>query len=291
MFFSVTSVTSVAQSLDVLVGLFMQIIDFHTHIFPDKIAKQALAALAEDSGEYQPRTDGTLNGLLASMDLAGIALSVVANIATKPAQMLPIFEFSRHIAGPRITPLLSVHPESSMADVNTLFLRAAETGIRGIKLHPMYQGFFIDDRKMYPLYQLIEHFGFFVVFHTGFDIAFPGNTQADVERVAKIANQFPDLTIVATHVGGWRQWERAGILAPHGNIYTETSMTLSEMDDAAFLKALSMFDEDRVLFGSDSPWTDQNEMKERTMRLRLPARKLEKLMALNALELLGSTNP
>ena len=267
----------------------MNIIDFHTHIFPDKIAKQALATLAEDSGEYLPRTDGTLSGLLTSMDAAGIGMSVVANIATKPAQMQPIADFCGHLTGPRIVPLISVHPGNAMHEVNALFTQAADRGIKGVKLHPMYQGFFIDDRKMYPLYQLIEHFGFFVVFHTGYDIAFPGNTQADVERVAVIAREFKDLTIVATHVGGWRQWDRANILGAFGNIYTETSMTLSELDDAAFVKALSAFDEDRVLFGSDSPWTDQKEMVDRTLRLGLPEQRLEKLMGLNAAALLGCT--
>ena len=265
----------------------MNIIDFHTHIFPDKIARQALASLAEDSGEYIPRTDGTLKGLLASMNHAGISASVVANIATRPAQMLPIFDFSRHIAGSRVTPLISVHPGNSMAEVNTIFLQAAAAGIRGVKLHPMYQEFFIDDRKMYPLYQLIEHFGFFVVFHTGYDIAFPGNTQADVERVVTIANEFRDLTIVTTHVGGWRQWERAAVLGKCKNIYTETSMTITEMGDEEFVRLMSAFGEDRVLFGSDSPWTDQKEMVERMLRLDLSERRLEKMLELNAREILG----
>jgi uncharacterized protein len=269
----------------------MHIIDFHTHIFPDKIAKQALATLAEDSGEYLPQTDGTLNGLLASMDHAGIGTSVVANIATRPSQMLPIFDFCRHIAGRRIAPLISVHPGNRMDEVNALFLQAADSGIKGVKLHPMYQGFFIDDRTMYPLYQLIEHFGFFVVFHTGYDIAFPGNTQADVERIRTIAKEFRDLLIVTTHVGGWRQWDRAGILGACGNVYTETSMTLTEMTDEAFVRTLSKFDEDRVLFGSDSPWTDQKEMLDRTLRLRLPESRREKMLYRNAAALLGTGGP
>lgn len=264
----------------------MNIIDFHTHIFPDKIARQAVERLAEESGEYRPKTDGTLKGLLASMDAAGIGASVVANIATKPAQMLPIFDFCRHIAGPRIHPLISVHPANAMNDVNALFLQAAETGIRGVKLHPMYQDFFIDDRAMYPLYQLIEHFGFFVVFHTGFDIAFPGNTQADVERIRTIAEEFRELTIVATHVGGWRQWDRAEILGKYRNVYTETSMTLTEMGDGEFVKVLSRFDEDRVLFGSDSPWTDQPDMVDRTKQLRISDSRKEKMLSLNAQALL-----
>jgi uncharacterized protein len=266
---------------------FMNCIDFHTHIFPDKIAKQAVAALAEESGEYIPRTDGTLKGLLASMDHAGISASVVANIATKPSQMLPIFEFCRHIAGERIVPLISVHPDNTMNEIGMLFARAAEAGIKGVKLHPMYQGFAIDDRKMYPIYQLIEHFGFFVVFHTGYDMAFPDNTQADVERVETIAGQFTDLTIVATHVGGWRQWDRCRGLGKCGNVYTETSITMTEIDDDQFIKALSQFDEDRVLFGSDSPWSDQKEMVERTLCLRIPDSRKEKMLFLNARALLG----
>jgi len=266
----------------------MNCIDFHTHIFPDKIAKRAVAALAEESGDYVPRTDGTLKGLLASMDEAGIALSVVANIATRPSQMLPIFEFCRHIAGERIVPLISVHPDNSMNEIGVLFARAAEAGIKGVKLHPMYQGFAIDDRKMYPVYQLIEHYGFFVVLHTGFDMAFPGNTQGDVERVKTIADQFRDLTIVATHVGGWRQWDRSGILGKCENIYTETSITLTEINDDQFINALSAFDEDRVLFGSDSPWSDQKEMLDRTQGLRISDGRKEKLLFLNARSLLGS---
>jgi hypothetical protein len=265
----------------------MNCIDFHTHIFPDRIAKQAVAALAEESGEYVPRTDGTLKGLLASMDHAGISVSVVANIATKPSQTLPIFEFCGHIAGERIVPLISVHPDNSMDEVGMLFARAAEAGIKGVKLHPMYQGFAIDDRKMYPLYQLIEHYGFFVVFHTGYDMAFPGNDQADVERVKTIAGQFKDLTIVATHVGGWRQWDRACCLGKCGNVYTETSITMTEIDDNRFIEVVSRFDEDRVLFGSDSPWSDQKEMLERTLRLRIPDSRKEKMLFLNARALLG----
>jgi hypothetical protein len=71
------------------------------------------------------------------------------------------------------------------------------------------------------------------------------------------------------------------------NVYTETSITMTEIDDDQFIKALSQFDEDRVLFGSDSPWTDQKEMLDRTLRLRIPDRRKEKLLYLNARALLA----
>src|SRR5512145_87661 len=109
--------------------------DFHTHIFPDKIAKQAVEKLAGESGEYQPVTDGTLRGLLASMDRAGINRSVVANIATRPAQALPILEFCKHIQSERIHPLVSLHPGNSRDEIESVLSQAAGLGIRGVKLH------------------------------------------------------------------------------------------------------------------------------------------------------------
>lgn len=265
----------------------MNYIDFHTHIFPDKIAKPAMDALAAESGDYRPRTDGTLRGLLDSMKGAGISASLVANIATKPSQMMPILNFCREIRSEAIHPLISFHPSNDTYDVEDMFGEAQREGLRGVKLHPMYQGFFIDDKYMYGFYELMASFGFYVMFHTGFDMAFPGNTQADVERVKRVAEWFKDLTIVCTHVGGWKQWDRISCLSRCKNVYTETSMTLTEIGDDEFVKALSHFDEDRILFGSDSPWTDQKEMLERTLRLKIPDLLKEKMMYQNAEKLLG----
>ena len=140
---------------------------------------------------------------------------------------------------------------------------------------------------MYGFYELMASFGFYVIFHTGYDIAFPKNEQADVERIKKIADWFKDLTIVCTHVGGWKQWDRIECLRGCRNVYTETSMTLSEMGDEEFIKLISKFDEDKVLFGSDSPWTDQKEMLERTLNLKISDQRKEKMMYGNAAKLLG----
>jgi len=265
----------------------MKYFDFHTHVFPDKIAKPAMDALAAESGNYQPHTDGTLRGLQDSMKRAGISASLVANIATKPAQLFPILEFCKEIKSDSIYPLVSFHPGNDPDDVEDMLGQAQRSGIRGVKFHPMYQRFFIDNKHMYGFYELLASFGFYVIFHTGFDLAFPENTQADVERVKKVADWFKDLTIVCTHVGGWKQWDRIQCLSGCENVYTETSMTLSEVSDERFIELLSVFSEDRVLFGSDSPWTDQKEMLERTLRLNISDRRKEKLVWKNAVRLLG----
>lgn len=262
-------------------------IDFHTHIFPDEIAERALKALSEHSGPYRPCTDGTLKGLLNSMDRAGITLSVVASIATKPTQLWPIFEFSKKIKSERIYPLVSFHPENSLEEVRQLLDRAQQNGLKGVKLHPMYQGFSIDENRMYPYYELLLSMGFFVVFHTGYDIAFPGNLQASIDRVASIASEFPELQIVTTHMGGWRQWDRLELLTPFENVYTEVSMTITETGRERFTELLTNFPEDRLFFGTDSPWTDQTEMISVLVNLAIPETLKNAILYKNATQFLS----
>lgn len=43
------------------------VIDFHTHIFPEAIAAKTISALGDLAG-VKAATDGTLQGLLASME-------------------------------------------------------------------------------------------------------------------------------------------------------------------------------------------------------------------------------
>lgn len=267
----------------------MKTIDFHTHIFPDKIAKQAMDALAAQSGDYRPHTDGTLRGLLDSMQRANIAASVVANIATKPSQMYPILEYCKEIRSDSIHPLVSFSPSNSPEEVEEMLGQAQREKIRGVKLHPLCQNFNIDDKWMYGFYELIASCGLFVVFHTGYNAASPAKSQADVERIKKIADWFKDLTIVCTHVGGFKQWERINCLSTCANVHTETSLALTEVNDEEFIRLISHFDEDRVLFGSDSPWTDQQEMLNRTQKLNISDARKEKLLYKNAAALLRLT--
>jgi hypothetical protein len=88
-------------------------------------------ALAAESGNYRPCTDGTLRGLLESMKTADISASVVANIATKPSQMMPILDFCMQIKSTVIHPLISFHPSNDSEDVEDMFGQAHRAGIRG----------------------------------------------------------------------------------------------------------------------------------------------------------------
>ena len=58
------------------------IIDFHTHAFPERIAKSTMEKLSFVSGGLIPQTDGTVAGLRELMARDGISKSVTLANAT-----------------------------------------------------------------------------------------------------------------------------------------------------------------------------------------------------------------
>lgn len=233
------------------------IIDIHTHAFPDNLAGEAMNKLAYSS-KVKPSFDGSISGLLSSMDRAGIEKAAVLNIATKPEQVFNIIKWCLKIKSDRIVPFASVHPDNG--DIKDLIKRIKGEGLLGIKLHPMYQDFYLDDDKMFFIYEEVAVNGLILIFHTGLDIAFRSDRRAEVKRLKRVIGKIPGLKIVATHTGSWQMWndvlsEIAGL-----DVWLETSMTLKYIEDKKiFLEILKKHSPDRIMFGTDAPWSDQKE--------------------------------
>ncbi len=111
-------------------------IDIHTHAFPDLIAKVAIPALEREGG-IKAYLDGTVAGLLASMDRSGIEQSVLCSIATRPEQFTPILEWSKEIRSERIVPFPSLHPDDPLLLEH--LQEVHDEGFKGVKMHPYYQ--------------------------------------------------------------------------------------------------------------------------------------------------------
>jgi predicted TIM-barrel fold metal-dependent hydrolase len=263
----------------------MFITDFHTHAFPDSLAAHAIAVLSAGTPEARPRRGGTIGDLLTSMDRAGIDRSVICSIATRPEQFGKILQWSLSIASKRLIPLVSVHPADPDAIANICRIKA--TGLRGIKLHPYYQDFVLDDPAMFPIYRAISDNNLILVCHTGFDVAFPHIRRCDPVRIANLLDRFPDLKFVATHLGAWRDWDEVEKHLLGKNIYIEISFSLGCAGDEQVRRILTGHPANRLLFGSDSPWQDQSETLEGLRHLRLDPGLNEAILAGNAATILG----
>jgi hypothetical protein len=264
-----------------------RIIDFHTHAFPDALAPRAMRALLAEAPGIQAYLDGTVGDLLRSMDQAGIETSVICCIATKPEQFEPILRWCEKIRSDRLIPFPSVHPADPACTDHIRQIHAA--GFHGIKLHPFYQDFFADEDRMFDFYEEVIHQGLLLVMHTGYDIAFPRLRRADPEKLLGLAETFPELKLVTTHLGAWQQWEEVSRYLLGRKIYMEMSFALEELGPARAREMILGHPDGYLLFGTDSPWTDQTKTLHLLENLHLPEKKLQQILAENAWELLRVT--
>ena len=250
------------------------IIDFHTHAFPDKLAPGALAHLTENArayahlyGEAHPHTDATLDGLTASARRAGIDFSLVLPIATSPKPSRTINDFAAQAdKHPGLRSFGSVHPGNP--DWEEELERAAALDLRGIKLHPEYQGFFVDDPACAAVVRKASALGLWVVFHAGADIGMPPPIHCTPERVIRLRQDAPDAKILLAHLGGYRVWEEVLAAMPAMGAAIDTSFCIAGHPDrwelfAAIIRAAGV---SRVFFGTDSPWEDQAASLDATRR-------------------------
>jgi len=259
-------------------------IDIHTHAFPDQVASKAIPTLEREGG-IKAYLDGTIAALLDSMARSGVERSVLCSIATRPEQFSPILDWSKAIRSERIEPFPSLHPDDPdlLPHLETIHAE----GFKGVKMHSYYQDYFFDDERLFPLYERMSELGIILVIHAGYDIAFPRIRKADPRRIVEVCRQFPDLRLIATHLGGWDEWDDVRHLLAGKPIYMEISFAFDSLDRERIREILLAHPAEYLLFGTDSPWTDQAATLKMLAELGLPDALFERIVSGNARRLLG----
>ena len=279
------------------------IIDFHTHTFPEKIAASALEKLRA-AAHVHTFSDGTTQGLSESARAAGVDLSIVLPVATSPKQVAHINDFAAKTnESTDETGLFSfgcIHPE--YAEWSEELERIKALGLKGIKLHPVYQGVDIDDPRFLRILDKAGELDLIVVTHAGHDIGFPGVEHCTPEMTLRAIKQVGPVKLVLAHMGGWQQWDRVEELLADQPIWLDTSFSLGKLsplddgsrytddflmlDDTAFLRMVRAVGVDRILFGTDSPWSDQAAEIARIKSLSLTEEEKSAILGGNAQKLL-----
>lgn len=261
------------------------LIDFHTHAFPEKIADRAIEKLSFISGGLQPYTDGTVIGLKESMKKSGVDVSVVLSIATNAHQQKSVNDFAASINNEKdIFAFGSVFPFSE--DAFCELERIKEMGLKGVKLHPDYQGFDVDDERLKPLYKKISQLGLITVFHAGFDYGFAPPYRATPEKMARALEWF-DSPVIAAHWGGINCNEDVIKYLCGKNVYFDVSFGYSMMPKYYAQKIIELHTPDKMLFGTDTPWHTPDMEKRLLNTLELSQDDMDKITHKNAQKLLG----
>ena len=274
-------------------------IDFHTHVFPDKLAPHAIESLkkmAENgTGKKDAMTayvDGTLSALKGSMEHAGIDASVVLPVCTRPEQFDSVNRFASEINGKDgIYAFGGIHPDCDHIDEKLENIK--EMGLYGVKLHPAYQGHAIDSKKNVKIVKKCLKLGLHVIFHCGYDVAFPGTGTDDAERFEKayssILNKYGSddgAQIILAHAGGLTTVEQTLDHLCGMPIYLDLALALEAVKTDNLMRLIRTHGADRILFGTDSPWSSQRKSKERLASLPISKAEYEMISCENAKKIL-----
>ena len=281
------------------------IIDMHTHIFPEKISENVIEKLSRVAG-IPAFTDGTLSGLKKSMDAAQINLSVILPVATTTKQVEKINSSSAALNekffGEGIFSFGCIHPD--FTNYREELSRVKNFGLKGIKLHPVYQDTNLDDVKFLRIIERAAELDLIVVTHAGLDIGFPGVEKCSPKMIKKVVEEVVgDFKFVAAHMGGWKNWDDVLKILSGTKIFIDTAFStekiiprkdfhwaqedLKLLDAEQFMKFVKIFGAEKILFGTDSPWTSQKISLDFIKNLPLVEDDKSKILGLNAEKLLG----
>ena len=281
------------------------IIDFHTHTYPDKIASLVIRKLT-GSITTSAYTKGTITALEESATKAGIDKCVVLPVVTNPRQAESINRVAVE-TNMRNSSLISfggIHPDNS--DYRRIFSTLAAEGIKGIKLHPIFQNTYFDDIKYMRLIDCACEYGFIISVHAGRDVNDRTLDYVTVPHVKNLLMTVKPNKLILAHMGGHLCWDEAEDMlkdyrsvAPNdAHLYLDTAFCLPStvasqnapdidyLTNERFKRMVSIMGADHVLFGTDSPWTDQAPAIEAIKASGLSKKEISLILGDNARKLL-----
>lgn len=260
------------------------IIDAHCHIYPDKIADKAVEGIGRfyDLSMYY---DGRYSTLVDYGSKIGVKHYVIFSVATTPKQVHSINTFisdTVKASDGLMTGLGALHPDSE--DIQGDIEEIISLGLKGVKMHPDFQKFAVDDKKCYRIYELCQENNLPVLLHTGdsrYDYSNP-------ERMKRVLEDFPGLTVIGAHLGGWSCWKQAAeTLSEYKNFYVDCSSSFDWLTADESREIVRQYGADRVLFATDFPmWNHETEFS-RFMKMNLTDEENALILYKNALRLFG----
>lgn len=239
-------------------------IDIHTHAFHPKIAYKAVEHL---NSYYSVACagDGTITDLLSREKAAGIDRCVVLCAATEPAQVIPANNYAVMLQNehPEIIAFGTIHP--AFEEWEKQFARLKDAGIKGIKLHPDFQNFWLNDPRLLPMFEQAQD-DFIFEIHIG-DYLPPEQNPSCPYKAAALLDAFPRLQMIAAHMGGYQHWPHALEALAGRDVWLDTSSTTPFIDPSLLQHLLRKHPRERVLFGSDYPLYDPSEEVHRLQKM------------------------
>ena len=266
------------------------VIDFHTHVFPDKIAVKTVEHLAKISGNV-PYSNGTITNLLSRIENGKVDVCVNLPVLTKPEQFDSVLDFAIQInknyamGRKKIVSFAGIHPACD--DMKGKLTLVKNAGIKGVKIHPDYQNTFIDDDGYLEILRCAKELDLIVVTHAGVDSAYRTQPpKCPPNLVSKVLTEVEGVKFVLAHFGAAEMTGDVLEYLAGKNVYFDTAFVLKDLKKDEFLSVLKKHGEDRILFASDFPWSDFDSDVDIIKSFGLDSQVEDKILYKNASRLL-----
>lgn len=279
------------------------IIDFHTHTFPEKIASAVVEKLGMLS-HTRYFTQGSVSDLLSSMKAGAITYSVNLPVMTSVDQVekvnASLIKQHEALYQQGVITFGGMHPDYT--DYRRELLRLSQSGIKGIKIHPAYQGVELDDIRFLHIIDYACQLGLIVLTHAGIDIGLPKHNYASVKQILHVIEELQPDKFVLAHMGGWAGWDQVESDLAGAPVWLDTAFSIgkvtpssetskppylsSNLSDEAFVRIARKHGTDKILFATDSPWEDQGDYVKRLQGMALTDQEKERIFSANARRLL-----
>ncbi|MBQ0000306.1 MAG: amidohydrolase family protein [Clostridiales bacterium] len=238
------------------------IIDFHTHIFPEKIAERAVAKLAAVV-DLKPAFNGCAEELRLCMKKAGVDRSIVLPVVTDVKQFDSIFKFACFInetyGEATEQPLLSIggiHPDDPAMKEHLTLLK--NEGFRAVKIHPHYQGVNFNDIRIKNLLYTASELDLPVLTHAGFDPYTPEQDFCSPDMIVEVVNEVAPKNLILAHLGSNENYDEAEEKLCGLDVYLDTAYSILRVAPEQFLRMVRKHGADKILFATDCPWAHQD---------------------------------
>jgi uncharacterized protein len=242
------------------------VIDCHVHVYPQEVAQKLIPKVESVYGAMA-RHPATVEGILPAMKKAGIEKSVVLSSINRPENVVSFNSWCAEVqkSHPELLFFGGMHPdfESPLEELE----RIKGLGLFGIKMHPNAQRFYPDEERFFPLYEMLVELDLPAAFHCGDEFIHVEPIYAHPRRFTQVLESFPDLTILLAHLGGYKTWDSLRYVAGYESVWYDTAFCPRNLSDAEFRQIVDRLGAEKVVFGTDFPWTDQETEKKEIERI------------------------
>lgn len=274
------------------------IIDGHAHTFSSEVSSKIIQSFNKIYNiDFINSGTGTVSDVLKVMNENNIAYTIMANFA--PPKILHdnnLWTINMSKKHKSLIPLVSFHPDME-GDLCILLEYYIEHGARGIKIHPMAQGFEPGHTGLKRLYEYCNSIRFPIVFHCGRVSNARLNEYSDIDRIIPVIEKYCHIPFILTHMADGNIEYVVSLANKYENVFFDTSIVItgyppilkvnqpSWREDSTVESVIKEIGAEKVLFGSDYPWGSAKHDIERFIKMDLSEEQKKLILGENSKKL------